>query len=321
MRRRLFLGSMTLSSALAAGARAQQRPQISILHSGFPNLTPIHKLYEELAKRGYESGRTATIELQGAEGDVERLRLMAAGLAARRPDVTIALTSPAVRALKEAGMAGPVVFAFVIDPVGLGVVKSFARPGGNFTGQTYSDAALGAKRLSLLLDAVPGCSRVAVLWSRGLTESEAVLDSIQRSAKSRGLELFVRELRGLDDLAPSFDDAARSGAQALIFMTDNLLFGHRKQVAALALSHRLPSMHTFVLEATDGGLMSYGPSLYESYQRVAALAARILKGERPGDLPVEQPTKFDLVLNLSTAKALSLTLPPSLMAQAEEVIE
>ena len=265
---------------------------------------------------------TTTIpELLGGEGDAKRLDMLVAGLASKKPDVIVALTSPAVRALKQAGVVTPVVFAFVADPVRQGIVANLSRPSGNFTGVTYSEATLGGKRLELLLDALPGTRRVAVIWSRAFPENAAIFDAIRQAAQARGVEVFSREMEGAQDLAPAFDYAKGSGAQALIFLTDNLMFGRRKEIAALALSHQLPSIHSFAPEAGDGALMSYGPDLAENYRRAAALADRVLKGARPADLPVEEPTHFTLCVNLKTAKALGLNIPPALLASADEVIE
>jgi ABC-type uncharacterized transport system substrate-binding protein len=320
MKRRTVIAGL-LAASVPVTARGQERPRIGILHSGFPNRTPIRLLFEELGQLGYEDGRTAAVELLGGEGDPDRLNGLVAHLARQKPDVIIAITSPAVLALKQAGLTTPVVFAFVPDPIGLGLIESLPRPGGTVTGVTYSEAALGGKRLELLLDAVPTAARVAVLWSRQLTESVAMLDSIRSAASARNIAIVSREIRGLEDLAPAFREAARAGAQAVIFMADNVMFGHRRETAALALAHRLPSMHMFASEAQDGGFMSYGPSMGENYRRAAALTDRILKGARPSDLPVEQPTRFELVINLKTAGALGLTLPPSLLARADEVIE
>jgi ABC-type uncharacterized transport system substrate-binding protein len=321
MRRREFIGLLAASLATPTLA-AQKQPRISILHSGFPNLTPTHLLFEALRELGYEDGRTATIELLGAEGNADRLNALVGQLAAQPPDVIIAITPPAVLALKQTGMTTPVVFLFVSDPVELGIVESLARPGANFTGVTYSDAALGGKRLELLIDALPGTRRVAVLWgSQNAPANAATRRNIRESASARGIEIFSRELRGAEDLALAFDDATRAGAQAIVFMTDNLIYAHRKEVAGLALGHHLPSIHSFRQEVEDGGLMSYGPDGRVSYRRAAALADRILKGARPADLPVEEPTKFQLIVNLTTAKALGIAIPPSLLARADEVIE
>jgi putative ABC transport system substrate-binding protein len=320
MRRRTFIAGLLAASSPTA-ARALERVRIAILHSGYPDRTPIHLLLKALSNLGYEDRRTATIELLGGEGDPTRLKALVAYLATQKPDVIIAITSPAVVALKQANLNRPVVFAFVPDPIGLGVVESLGHPGGNFTGVTYSEAVLGGKRLELLIDALPATKRIAVLWSRGLLESLAILDSIRSEASLRGIEIFPRELPGLEDLAPAFDDAEQAGAQAVVFMTDNLMFGHQKRIAALALAHHLPSMHTFATEVQDGGLMSYGPNMEENYRRAAALVDKVLKGTRPSELPVEQPTMFELVINLKTAKAIDLTIPPWFLLSATEVIE
>jgi putative tryptophan/tyrosine transport system substrate-binding protein len=317
-RRSLVAGLLLAHLAMPAWAELRR---ISILHSGFPNRTPIHNLIEALRALGYEDGHTAKIEVLGGEGDAMRLESLVARLASEKPDVIIALTSPAVRALKQAGVATPVVFAFVTDPVGLGIVESLAHPGGNFTGVTYSGAALGGKRLELLLEALPGTRRVAVIWSRSFAENATIFDAIRQAAHVVGVEIFSAELNGAQDLSPAFDRVEQSGAQALIFLTDNLMFGHRKDVADLALKHHLPSIHSFPPEVADGGLMSYGPDQGENYRRAAALADRILKGASPAELPVEEPTRFALYINLKTAKALALTLPPTLLARADEVIE
>ncbi|HKX06715.1 MAG TPA: ABC transporter substrate-binding protein [Stellaceae bacterium] len=320
-RRSIIAGIAAAPLLLATPSLAQTRTRIGILHSGYPNRTPIDRLFEALAKLGYENGRTASIELLGAEGDSERLKALVAHLVGEPPDVIIAMTSPAVLALKQAKVATPVVFVFVPDPVGLGVVESLAHPGGTFTGVTFSEALLGGKRLDLLSEALPAARRVAVIWSPSFVENAAILDTIQSSASTRGIEIYSRTLRGLEDLAPAFDDAQSAGAQALIFMTDNLIFGHRKEVAELALRHHLPSIHSYPPEAREGGLMSFGPELEESYQRTAALTDRVLKGARPSDLPVEEPTRFTFLINLNTATALGITISQSLLARADEVIE
>ena len=321
MRRRALIVGL-LATPLATIAHAQKWPRISILHSGFPNRTPTHLLVEALGALGYEDGSTATIELLGGEGNADRLNALIAHLAAQRPDVIIAITSPAVLGLKQAALPTPVVFLFVSEPVELGIVESAAHPGGNFTGITYSEAPLGGKRLELLVDALPATKRVAVLWSPTHPETAAFLDNIRRSALALGIEIFSRELRDTpEDLPAAFGDARREGAQAVIFMGSNLTFGYRKEIAELEIANHLPSIHPFVPEVVDGSLMSYGPDMGESYQRTAALADRILRGARPADLPVEEPTKFTLAVNMKTAKALGITLPQLILARADEVIE
>jgi putative ABC transport system substrate-binding protein len=289
MRRRefitLFGAAATWPFAVSLGTPtlAREPSKIIILHSGFPNRTPIHLLFEALSKLGYENDRTAAIDLLGGEGDPNRLNALVAQIGAQKPDVIIAITSPAVLALKEAKLTIPIVFAFVPDQVGLGVAESLAHPGGNFTGVTYSESGLGGKRFELLLDAIAGTTKIAVLWNPSFPGHAAALESIRTSASTRGIEIFSRELKALEDLESAFDDAMRAKAQAAVFMADNVMFGHRKQVAELALKHHLPTIHSFPPEVRDGGLMFYGPSNAENYQRSAALADRILKGARPDD--------------------------------------
>ncbi|MCK1709887.1 MULTISPECIES: ABC transporter substrate-binding protein [unclassified Bradyrhizobium] len=320
MKRRKFIVGL-LIGLIVTGARAQQRVRISILHSGFPNRTPIHQLFEALSKLGLDDGRTATIDLVGGEGDPKRLSALVAQIGAQNPDVIIAITSPAVVALKEARLTIPVVFAFVPDPVGLGIVESLAQPGGNFTGVTYSESGLGGKRLELLLEAIAGSKKIAVFWNPSFPGHADAVESTRTAALARGIEVFSRELRVIEDLEPAFDDAIRAKAQAAIFMADNVMFGNRKRVAEVAINHRLPTIHSFPSEVEDGGLMFYGPSNAENYRRAAALAARILKGKRPGELPVERPTKFELIINLKTAKALGVTISEAFLLRADQVIE
>src|SRR6267142_5087380 len=197
MRRREFIAGL-LAASLPMAATAQARPRIVILHSGFPKQTPIHLLLEALGKLGYDDNRTATIDLLGGEGDPGRLSALVVQLGAQKPDVIIAITSPAVLALKAAALTTPVVFAFVPDPVGQGIVESLAHPGGNFTGVTYSEAGLGGKRLELLIDAIAGTKRIAVLWSRSFPGNAAALESIRETASARAIAVFSRELRDVE---------------------------------------------------------------------------------------------------------------------------
>jgi putative ABC transport system substrate-binding protein len=317
-RRTLIVG--LLACLIVTGAHAQQRVRISILHSGFPNRTPIHQLLEALSKLGLDS-RTSTIDLLGGEGDPKKLSALVAQIAVQKPDVVIAITSPAAVALKEAKLTTPVVFAFVPDPVGLGIVESLAQPGGNFTGVTYSESGLGGKRLELLLEAITGTTKIAVFWNPSFPGHADALENTRTSALARGIEVFSRELKGLEDLEPAFEDAVRAKAQAGVFMADNVMFGNRKRVAEVALKQRLPTIHSFPPEVEDGGLMFYGPSNGENYRRAAALTERILKGKRPAELPVERPTKFELIVNLKTAKALGLTISEAFLLRADRVIE
>ncbi len=321
MRRREAMALLGGALAWPVLARAETVRRISILHSGFPRRTPINVLYDALRALGYQDGKTAAIELLGGEGDQSRLNSLVAHLAAARPEVIVALTDPAALALKNARVTTPVVFVFVTDPIVLGIIESNAHPGGNFTGVTYSDSGLGGKRLELLLDAFPGIKRVAVIWNPSFRMMNATLGVIREASRARGVEIVARELTDPGDLARAFADVKASGAEAVIFMSDNAMFGRRKEVAAAALANRLPSIHSFSPEAEDGGLMSFGPDLDESYRRAAALVDSILRGARPSELPVEEPTHFMLCVNMKTAAALSVTIPASILVRADRVIE
>jgi len=320
MKRRHFLAAVVLP-CLAHPVAAEAKPRIVILHSGFPNRTPIDQLYSALRDLGHHHGRTADIELLGAEGDPDRLTSFVTRLIQERPHVTIAVTSPAALALKRANVSTPVVFLFVSDPIRLGLIEALPRPGGNFTGVTFSDAFLGAKRLELLTDAVPGIRTVAVLWSPQFEENATTVESIRDAAKRLGIEVATIEIGGAARLPAAFDEAVAARAQAAIFITDNALFNHRHTVADLALARRLPTIHTYPPEVRDGGLMSFCPDLAESYHRAAALAHRVLKGASPRDLPVEEPSRFTLSINMRTAAALGLNVPGSVLMRADEVIE
>jgi putative ABC transport system substrate-binding protein len=310
-RRALLVGGALATLATPAGA--QTRPTISILHSGFPERTPVHLLIDALRTLGYEDGRSATIEVLGAEGSPDRLNAQVARLTSARPAVIVAITPPAVLALQRAGLTTPIVFLFVTDPVGLGIADSLSRPGRNITGVASGDTGIGAKRLELLTDAIADVRRVAVLWGDN-AENTAILDSIRAAAAARGIALFVREIRGVDDFAPAFADARRAGAQAAVYLPDNIMFGHRPTVSGLAIANRLPMIHAFSTEVEDGGLMSFSVNMPDRYRRAAVLADAILKGARPADLPIEQPTTFTLAVNVRTAAAMGIVLPASFLA-------
>jgi putative tryptophan/tyrosine transport system substrate-binding protein len=320
MRRRTFLAALTFL-CWPRVVSAQATPRIAILHSGFPHRTPIDQLYAALRDLGHEHGRTADIQLLGAEGDPARLMSFVRKLTQDRPQVIIAVTSPAALALKRANVSAPVVFLFVSDPIRLGLVESLPRPGGNYTGVTFSDAFLGPKRLELLTDSVPGLRTVAILWSPQFEENAALVESIKDAGKRLGIEIAAIDIGGASRLPAAFDEAVTARAQAVIFLTENALFDHRRTIADLALARGLPMILTYPPEVHDGGLMSFCPDLSESYRRAAALTDRVLKGASPRDLPVEEPSRFTLAINMRTAAALGLNLPGSVLARADEVIE
>jgi ABC-type uncharacterized transport system substrate-binding protein len=316
-----LLASLVGAPAAERFALAQTSPRIVILHSGWPHRSPTHFLINHLRELGYEDSRTAKIEILGAEGDPARLAELVAGIPAQRADIIFALTEPAAIALKKAGVTAPIVFLFVSDPVRHGLVASLARPGANITGLSLSDGMLGSKRVELLADAMPGLRHLAILWSNRIFPNTEVAATARQSAAALGMRVTLHEFEGWEGLPGAFRDAEHAGAQAGLFLTDNLLFGDRKRIAALALAHRLPTMHFFPPEVEDGGLMSFGIDIRESYRRAADMGHRILKGTRPGDLPVEEPTKFILAVNLKTARAFGIELPAAFVARADEVIE
>jgi putative ABC transport system substrate-binding protein len=328
MKRRVALALLAaplVALAAANRASAQTGPRIVILHSGWPDRSPTHILIEYLRELGYEDGRTARIEIYGGEGDPALLTVLVDRIAAQPPNLVFAVTEPATVALKNAGVTTPIVFLFVSDPVARGLVASLARPGANITGISMSDSMndgmLGSKRVELLADALPGLRHIAVIWSAKNFPNAGVAAAAGQAAARLGMRVTLHEFEGWDGLAQAFGDAERSGAQAALFLTDNLFFGDRKRVAAAALAHHLPTMHFFPPEVEDGGLMSFGMELRESYRRAADVGHRILKGTRPSDLPVQEPTKFTLTVNLKTARALGIELPSAVIARADVVIE
>jgi putative ABC transport system substrate-binding protein len=263
-------------------------------------------------------GQNVSIEPRYAEDRYERLPAVAAELVRLEVDVLVT-EGIAARAAKEATSTIPIVMATVGDPVGSGLVASLAQPGGNATGFVLTSPGLSAKRLDLLKEAVPGLSRVAALWDP--TVGPASLSDTQAAAHSLGLELHVLEIRSPADLAGAFEVARSVQAHGLISLGGNLLINARRRIVDFAAAQRLPAMFPQREYTDDGGLLAYGPTVVNNYQRAAAYVDRILKGAKPADLPVEQPTRFDFVVNLKAARALGLTIPPSILLQATEVIQ
>jgi putative ABC transport system substrate-binding protein len=225
------------------------------------------------------------------------------------------------RAAKNATKAIPIVMASDADPVGTGHVASLARPGGNITGLTTFAIGLSGKRLEILREAIPGISRVAVVWNPALPQSVTAFNETKVAARTLGVQLQSMEVRAASDLETAFQAATRDRVGALTVVSDALMFTHRARIVELAARQRLPTMHTQSLWVEAGGLMSYGAHFPDLHRRAAGYVDKILKGAKPADLPVEQPTKFELVINMKTAKALGLTIPPSLLLRADQVIE
>jgi putative ABC transport system substrate-binding protein len=277
-----------------------------------------------LREHGYVEGRNVVIEYRDAERKFERFPALAAELIALKVDVIVAPSVVASQAAKQATKTIPIVFAGVADPVADGLVASLARPGGNVTGLSSLAPQLVAKRLELLKEAVPGVSRVAILWQPGSgmegTDKKTLKDA-EVAARALGVRLQVVEARGPAELQRAYADMTRERANALVVLGTPMFFTERERIAGLAIGNRLPAMFSTRQFVEVGGLMAYGASLDDLLRRTATYVDRLLKGAKPADLPVEQPTKFELVISLKTAKALGVTIPQALLLRADEVIQ
>ena len=326
MRRRDFVKAIVGSSVawpLAAGAQqAGKLPTIGFLGSAtlLVESQRVAAFVQRLRQLGWIENRNVAIEYRWAEGRAERFTELAAEFARLKVDLIVAATTPAVVAAKQATSVIPIVIATANDPVATGLVASLARPGGNVTGLSNQMADTAAKRLELLREVVPGLRRLAILGN--VDNPGAVLDmrEAQEAASAVGLEATTFEIRRAEEIAPLFE-ALKGRADALYVASDPLVNTNRIRLNTLALGARLPTMHGVRDYVEAGGLMSYGPSIVDQYRRAADYVDKILRGAKPGDIPVKQPTKFDLVINLTTAKALGLTIPEPFLLRADEVIE
>ena len=269
---------------------------------------------------GYVEGQNLVIEDRDAEGRAERLPDLAAELVRLKVDVMVVAGTPGTRAVQHATRTIPIVGVILADPIGTGFAASFARPGGNITGLAVQNADLSTKRLELLKEAVPGATRIAVLWDIGNPASASSVRAMAEPARSLGLQLHLLEVQGPKDFDSAFDAAHKGRAQALVEMGSPLFAAHRKTIGDLVAKSRLPAVCAQRVFVVEGCLMAYGPSYVDMWRRAATYVDKILKGASPADLPIEQPTKFELVINLKTAQALGLTIPPTLLFQADEVI-
>jgi len=329
MRRREFI---TLLGGTAAtwplAARAQQ-PTRRVYRVGYLTITSreqqLHliKAFEDgLRSLGYRSGENVVIEYRFADGEMERLPALAADLVRLGVDVIVTGVNPNTVAAMKATTTIPIIMTNSVDSVGTGLVASLARPGGNVTGlATDAGGEILGKRFELLKEAIPNLSRVGVLYNPDVALDRSRLTSMQEIARAQGLTLVPVEARGLDALEQAFETMASEHVQAFVMLGDAVLFNYRGQIAVMALRNRLPACSPQREDAEAGFILTYGVDFRDLHRRSAAFVDKIFKGAKPADLPVEQPTKFELIINLKTAKALGLTIPPTLLVRADEVIE
>ena len=323
--------SMTLVlGGLFAPVCAEAQGVAKVNRIGYLNLTPdpegvrYQAFLHGLRDHGYVEGRNVVIEYRSAEGKIDRLPTLAAELVSLKVDVIVAAVTAAALAAKQATRTIPIVFPLVSDPVATGLVASLARPGGNATGLSFFAPELVGKSMELLKQAVPGVSRVAVLWLPAAFaehQGKALVKNAEGAARALNVRLQLVETRGPDDFEKAFSEMARARADALMVLTGTFVQVGVGRVVDLVAKSRLPAIYPLREAVEAGGLMSYGPNVSDQFRRAATYVDKILKGANPADLPVEQPTKFELVINLKTAKALGLTIPASVLARADEVIE
>jgi ABC-type uncharacterized transport system substrate-binding protein len=326
-RRRFLLTSLAGAAAVPLAARAQPTGKVSrigFIVTGTPNETGhlIQALNKGLRELGYVEGRNVVFERRFGEGRQEKLPALAAELVQLKVDVIVTGSNPVIAAVKQATATIPVVMAVSRDPVGANFIASLARPGGNITGLANdADPEIIGKNLELLKEAAPRVSRVAFLWNPVPPGAGTSKHAVESAARSLGVTLQSVEVRRPTEFEGAFAAMVRERANGVVVAQDPIALGSRSQVVLLAARSRLPAVYGVREFAEAGGLMSYGPNIADQFQRAAFYVDRILKGAKPGDLPVEQATKFELVINLKTAKALGLTIPPSLLARADQVID
>ena len=325
--RRAFIATVTasvLAGALVVEAqRAASVARIGVLISGSPST---HKFFVDtlrhaLRELGYVEGQNTSMEFRWAEGKLDRFPVLAAELVRLNVDVIVTAGSPAVRALKEATSTIPVVVAGAADLVGAGLVSSLARPGGNITGYMEISPELSGKRLQLLKETFPALARVAVLWSPATPDTGMQLRQTDAAARALGVQLRSHEVHGPEDFPSAYAAMGTERVDAVIIIQNSVALFHRRQLLDLATKSKLPMMCEAVEFARDGCLIAYGSDRAYMLRRGAVYVDKILKGAKPADLPIEQPTKFELVINLKTAKALGLTIPASVLARADQVIQ
>jgi len=323
--RRTFLagtGAVLLAAPLAAHAQEQKAGKvyrIGFLRAGQPPKPWVEAFQQGLRERGYVDGQNVVVEFRFTDGSFNQLPRLAEELVRLKVDVILASAAPPALAAKKATTSVPIVFVNVFDPVELGLIPSLGRPGGNITGLATTSADLAGKRLELLRELVPKLRRVAVLWDPSNPTNPIQLKGVEVAARTLGLQLQPAPVQGPSDFDTAFK-AAR-GANGLLLLDSPLVITHRARLAGLAATGRLPAISGLRDFVEVGGLMSYGVDFPDSFRRAATYVDKILRGAKPADLPVEQPTKFELVINLKTAKTLGLAMPPSLLVRADQLIE
>ena len=318
-RRSVLLAAAAAAGSSLAGTRlaAANPPRVGILDPGLPQ--HFAAFLTGMAKLGYVEGQNVTYIRSSSAGQTERLPQLAAELAEAKVDVIVTAGPAPVRAAMKATAAIPIIFTTLGDPIAAGAVSNLARPDRNATGLSFANTEVAAKRVQLLHEILPAARRIAILCDPN--SPRASLDATLAAARTLGLEAKVSEVGVAVDFGPAFEAMRASEAEAIDILASPFFNSNRAQLVDLAARHRLPAMWESDEFARSGGLISYGASLVELFRRAAGYVDRILKGARPSDLPVEQPTKFELVINMKTAKALGLTIPPSILARADEVIE
>ena len=324
LKRREFITLVGGAAAWPLAARAQQPakvPTIGFLGGSTPSVYSkwVTAFVQRLRELGWIEGRTVAIEYRWGEGRNERFAEVAAEFVRLKVDV-IVTSGVAALVAKQATSVIPIVFAVAADPLGTGLVASLARPGGNVTGLSTQFADTGSKKLEILREAAPGLRRLAIIGNVGYPASVLEMSEVQGAARTIGLEVATLEIRRAEDIAPAFE-ALKDRVEALYLCGNSLIATNRNRIYTFALAARLPTISPNREGLESGGLISYGPNFVNLFRRSADYVDKILRGAKPADLPVEQPTKFDLTINLITARALGLTVPPMLLARADEVIE
>ena len=317
-----LLGSSLLCVPWRAGAQPQNAPRrIGVLLAAWsPEGKEAQAFRQGLAEAGYAVGRDVIIEWRWAEGDYGRVPELAAELVRSRVEVIVTDTTIGTHVLQRVSSTIPIVMATIADPVGAGFAASLAHPGGNITGNTTMIAEVSARRLRLLKEAFPAVVRVAVLWNRDTPYTSRVIEALKAEAASLSIELVSMGIRRPEEIAPELSALSEVRAQALFVVGDAMFNAHRSNIIKLAAKARVPGIYGFRVYVEEGGLISYGPNFLDLFRRSAGYVDKILKGAKPGDLPIEQPIQFDLVVNLKTAAALGLTIPESILSRADEVI-